>query len=265
MPAASLRASVANSSLVVQDWRPNVRCQALARGWFSCCWGPPLSAPPARLQPQRGRLRSQARRSPRPARLRQFLSYAAGSRCSNTSRLDLLYLTDRIRTAALRAGPSLYVGSRENLIALLQASGKTMEQCEGECDVETGRLVGADLVMSGEALTVDGIFKLPEAACHEALPHALWFGGFWRKLRGARWRFAAGGVRASSPFAGCRRREFVIGGQWPTGRNGGVAFGAPVWVRTGKESAQRTGWCHNCADFTAKPQGGAPGGLRALC
>jgi len=72
----------------------------------------------------------------------------------------LLYLTDRIRTAALRAGPSLNVVSRENLVVLLQASGKTMEQCEGECDVETGRLVGADLVVSGEALTVDGSFKL---------------------------------------------------------------------------------------------------------
>ena len=64
------------------------------------------------------------------------------------------------RTAALRAGPSLNVVSRENLVVLLQASGKTMEQCEGECDVETGRLVGADLVVSGEALTVDGSFKL---------------------------------------------------------------------------------------------------------
>jgi len=78
----------------------------------------------------------------------------------DTSRLDLLYLTDRIRTAALRAGPSLNVVSRENLVVLLQASGKTMEQFEGECDVETGRLVGADLVVSGEALTVDGSFKL---------------------------------------------------------------------------------------------------------
>jgi hypothetical protein len=52
------------------------------------------------------------------------------------------------------------VVSRENLVVLLQASGKTIEQCEGECEVETGRLVGADLVVSGEALTVDGIFKL---------------------------------------------------------------------------------------------------------
>ena len=102
---------------------------------------------------------SQVRRCPRPPRHSRFLSYAAGWRCSIPAAF-LLYLTDRIRTAALRAGPSLNVVSRENLVVLLQASGKTMEQCEGECDVETGRLVGADLVVSGEALTVDGSFKL---------------------------------------------------------------------------------------------------------
>jgi hypothetical protein len=76
------------------------------------------------------------------------------------SRLDLVYLADRIRTAALSVGPTLNVISRENLVVLLQASGKTMEQCEGECEVETGRLVGADLVVSGDALAVDGKFKL---------------------------------------------------------------------------------------------------------
>ncbi len=43
---------------------------------------------------------------------------------------------------------------------LLQAAGKKLEECEGECEVETGRRVGADLVVSGEALRVGSIFKL---------------------------------------------------------------------------------------------------------
>jgi len=75
-------------------------------------------------------------------------------------RVDLPYFTDRIRGTVLQAWPSLNMISRENQLVLLQASGKTPEQCEGECEVETGRLIGADLIVSGEALEVDGVFKL---------------------------------------------------------------------------------------------------------
>jgi TolB-like protein len=65
---------------------------------------------------------------------------------------DVGYLTDVVRTAAKDALPSLKVMTRESLLVLLEATGKKMEECEGECEVDTGRRLGADLVISGEVL-----------------------------------------------------------------------------------------------------------------
>jgi hypothetical protein len=51
-------------------------------------------------------------------------------------------------------------------------------------------------------------------------------------------------------------REFEIGCEWPTGRNRGVVSGAPVWVRTDRESRRRRARQRNCAEFrpgTARP------------
>ncbi|MGZ6141898.1 MAG: S41 family peptidase [Myxococcales bacterium] len=64
------------------------------------------------------------------------------------------YLTDQIREAALHAvDPSrLQIISRENLLVLLKSSGKSLEECEGECEVDTGRRIGADYIISGELL-----------------------------------------------------------------------------------------------------------------
>jgi len=43
---------------------------------------------------------------------------------------------------------------------LLKATGKDLAQCEGECEVETGRKIGADLVISGEMLRVGSSLKM---------------------------------------------------------------------------------------------------------
>lgn len=61
------------------------------------------------------------------------------------------YLTDRVRAAAVRAG--YFVLSRENILEQLPP-GTELAACEGECEVETGRNVGADQVVSGEILTL---------------------------------------------------------------------------------------------------------------
>jgi TolB-like protein len=74
--------------------------------------------------------------------------------------IDTAYFADLARGAALRTVPSLQVITRENLLVLLQAQGKTADACEGECEVETGRLVGADYVVSGDALRVGAQFKI---------------------------------------------------------------------------------------------------------
>lgn len=59
------------------------------------------------------------------------------------------YLTDRIRQVAQgRAGDRLMLLTRQNLAAMLPP-GKTLEDCEGECEVETGRNIGVDYIISG--------------------------------------------------------------------------------------------------------------------
>src|SRR5947207_5985556 len=45
------------------------------------------------------------------------------------------------------------------MLVLMQAQGKQIADCEGECEVETGRRIGADLVVSGEILRVGESLK----------------------------------------------------------------------------------------------------------
>jgi hypothetical protein len=73
---------------------------------------------------------------------------------------DVRYFADVVRGATLRTAPGLQVMTRENLLVLLQATGKDAATCEGECEVETGRRIGADAVVSGELLKVGSRFKL---------------------------------------------------------------------------------------------------------
>ncbi len=75
-------------------------------------------------------------------------------------RLDAAYLSDQVRSAVKETLPQARVITRENMLVLLQASGKKLEECEGECEVETGRRIGADLVISGELLRFGTQYKL---------------------------------------------------------------------------------------------------------
>ena len=52
------------------------------------------------------------------------------------------YVTDILRSRIAEAG--LPVITRENIIQLLQAQGKRLEDCEAECEVETGRRLDSD-------------------------------------------------------------------------------------------------------------------------
>jgi hypothetical protein len=69
-------------------------------------------------------------------------------------------LTDVVRAAVLKSAPRLGVMTRENLLVLLQASGKDLSDCEGECEVDTGRRIGADAVVSGDVLKFGARYKL---------------------------------------------------------------------------------------------------------
>lgn len=73
---------------------------------------------------------------------------------------DVRYFADVVRGATLRAAPSLDVITRENLLVLLHASGKDAAACEGECEVDTGRRIGADAIISGEVLKLGSRYKI---------------------------------------------------------------------------------------------------------
>src|SRR5216683_2124285 len=75
-------------------------------------------------------------------------------------KIDVPYLPDQVRSSAKEVLPSIKVITRENMLVLLQSSGKELASCEGECEVDTGRRIGAELVVSGELLRFGTQYKL---------------------------------------------------------------------------------------------------------
>ena len=73
---------------------------------------------------------------------------------------DVRYFTDVVRGTSLKVAPGLQVMTRENLLTLLQATGKDPGQCEGECEVDTGRRIGADAIISGDVLKVGSRYHI---------------------------------------------------------------------------------------------------------
>jgi TolB-like protein len=113
---------------------------------------PPVSAP----APARAPAESAPAERPRVLAVLQFRDKLQGQ----GERMDVGYLTDMVRNLAKETIPSLRVMTRENMLVLLQATGRKMDECEGECEVDTGRRVGADLVISGELLRFGTSFKV---------------------------------------------------------------------------------------------------------
>lgn len=67
---------------------------------------------------------------------------------------EIEYLTDLVRTGASRVLPSdrFIVMTRESIVALLPP-GTTLADCaKGQCEVEVGRTIGADYIVTGEVL-----------------------------------------------------------------------------------------------------------------
>ncbi len=74
---------------------------------------------------------------------------------------EVIALTEDARKVALAVLAGRYdIITRENLVDLLKSHGKTLEQCQGECETETGRLIGAELVVTGRVARVFGAYKL---------------------------------------------------------------------------------------------------------
>jgi len=102
--------------------------------------------------------------APLPARAEErllaVLEFKSKLDGAESKTVDVGYLADVVRSAALEDQPGLRVMTRENMLVLVQASGKALADCEGECEVDTGRKLGADLVVSGELLKFGTKYKL---------------------------------------------------------------------------------------------------------
>ena len=70
------------------------------------------------------------------------------------------WLGETIRTrAARRMGDAWLLLTRENILAMLPP-GVDLASCEGDCEVETGRNIGAHAVMTGTLAQVDGAWRV---------------------------------------------------------------------------------------------------------
>lgn len=74
--------------------------------------------------------------------------------------LDRTYFSDKVRGSIQNRAPQLFVMTRESTEMLLQQSGTTLADCSGQCEVETGRKLGADFVVSGRLTKVGSRFAL---------------------------------------------------------------------------------------------------------
>ena len=63
-------------------------------------------------------------------------------------------LADRVRTAAVRDldADEWEIITRENMLELLDANAEDLAACIGQCEVETGQLIGADRIIAGSVV-----------------------------------------------------------------------------------------------------------------
>ncbi len=73
---------------------------------------------------------------------------------------QLAVLADRVREGVLQAmrGTDYVVMSRENIAVLLKDMGKDCKKVQGECEVETGRNIGAAYVVSGGVVRMGNLW-----------------------------------------------------------------------------------------------------------
>lgn len=74
----------------------------------------------------------------------------------------LVFLADEVRNAAVRYldHDQWAVMSRENMLELLEINTEDLSECVGECEVETGRLIGAHLLITGNVVRPGSKYRL---------------------------------------------------------------------------------------------------------
>jgi len=80
---------------------------------------------------------------------------------ANVDDKELEYLSDLVRSSIRRVLPSedYLLLTRENILELLP-DGRTLGDCVGECAIEVGRKLGADLVVTGEVVEFNNELRL---------------------------------------------------------------------------------------------------------
>lgn len=75
---------------------------------------------------------------------------------------QLVFLADMVRAAARVAldTDEWMVITRESMLVVLESNVGDLEACVGECEVETGRLIGADLIIAGGLVKFGEDFRL---------------------------------------------------------------------------------------------------------
>ena len=67
---------------------------------------------------------------------------------TSISKAERAFLTDKLRSKAIEVLPTyndFVIMTRDNILAMLPP-GRSLEECEGECMVETGKNISADYV-----------------------------------------------------------------------------------------------------------------------
>jgi hypothetical protein len=145
---------VLSLSLALSACTKTVEARGQRTAQFPTTWDEPYAPAAAAVAPSPPRAAPASALQGKLAVL-DFRSYAAELKPE-----DVRYFTDLVRGATLRAAPRLEIMTRENLLVLLQAAGKDLASCEGECEVDTGRRIGADAVVSGDVLKVGSRYKM---------------------------------------------------------------------------------------------------------
>ncbi len=93
----------------------------------------------------------------------------------NLPRGQLQVLSDKVRSGVLAGlkGRDFVVMSRENMAMLLKDMGLDCEKVQGECEVETGRNIGAAYVVSGSIQDVGSGLMLASLKIHDTKSGAL--------------------------------------------------------------------------------------------
>jgi formylglycine-generating enzyme required for sulfatase activity/TolB-like protein len=75
---------------------------------------------------------------------------------------DIEYLTDLVRTGALQELPTdrFVVLTKDQIVSLIPVEKRELKNCEGPCELEIGRLIKADYLVTGTILKIEDQLRL---------------------------------------------------------------------------------------------------------